>query len=104
MNYITAHKEALSKNNYVRAANARGYYWFDFSLHKIKNYEEKFGDDFNLIISGSEAEEGDFYIIPFSLVRDVFTEDNLSISEDEKRPARWVGKIRNHKFLIFHSD
>jgi hypothetical protein len=85
--FISDNREELSKNHYIRKAGAENY-WFDFSYNKLEEYRSKFGNQFCLIIFGSEIGD-DAYIMPYYSVRDLFNNDLL----DNRQ--RWIGSIRN---------
>jgi hypothetical protein len=99
-NYALQNRQELEKSNYVRVASPDTNYWVDFRPSKLKDYESKFGDNFNLIIIGDENVEGDFYTIPYWLVKTIFTEQNLYTT----LRRRWIASINFHQLNIrkFH--
>jgi len=99
-NYALQNRQELEKSNYVRVASPDTNYWVDFRPSKLKDYESKFGDNFNLIIIGDENVEGDFYTIPYWLLKTIFTEQNLYTT----RRRRWIASINFHQLNIrkFH--
>jgi hypothetical protein len=94
-NAILLKRNEYSENNYIRKAKPEDNYWFDFSYEKLSDYKKKFGANFNLILFGDENAEGDFYIIPFSEVKHIFTEEHFS-HDLKKDSKRWVGTIKNN--------
>ncbi len=62
-NYAILNRQELEESNYVCVASPNTNYWVDFHLNKMKEYESKFGENFNLVIIGDENVEGDFYKI-----------------------------------------
>ncbi len=60
-NYALQNRQELGKSNYVQLASPKNGYWVNFHFNKLKDYESKFGDEFNLIIVGDKNIEGDFY-------------------------------------------
>ncbi|MGB8983808.1 MAG: HNH endonuclease [Anaerolineales bacterium] len=99
-NYALQNRQELEKSNYVRVASPDTSYWVDFRPSKLKEYEARFGDNFNLIIIGDENIEGDFYTIPYWLVKTVFTEQNLYTATRR----RWIASINFHQLNVrkFH--
>jgi len=63
--------------------------------NKVKAYESRFGNEFCLVINGSETRE-DAYVIPFAAARRVFTESSLA-SDDR---GRWIGTIRGSTLTL----
>lgn len=95
-NYILKNRAALSVSNYIRKADPKQDYWFDFSFDRLHTYIRHFGDAFNLIIAGSELVEGDFFVIPFSSVKHMLRDSYLS----EGKRRRWIGSIRYNELKI----
>lgn len=98
MNLVVAYRDLLEKRNYVRKADPRVNYWFDFAAGKVSEYLERYGPNFNLIIVGSLDFEADFYVIPYAAIRELLTEENLSNDKSGKR--RWIGNIYGHTFKL----
>lgn len=102
INYILKDNNRIkfSANNYIRKADPKDDYWFDFSHHKLtESYFNKLGEDFNLIIFGDENNETDFYIIPYLEIKDILLDEFLSRDKSPNK-KRWVGTIKNHKLKI----
>ena len=97
MNYIALNRSLYSKRNYVLKASVDNNYWFGISQKKLDQYINREGDDFSLIIFGS-SNEGDFYIIPYSVVSPLLTESTLINSKTSR--SRWVGDIKYHQLRI----
>jgi putative restriction endonuclease len=95
-NYAYQHRDELSKSNYVRTASPNTDYWVDFHFPKLNDYRTKFGDDFNLIIIGDETIEGDFYVIPFRVVKEAFIEENIYQTPRQ----RWIASITFHQLRV----
>src|SRR5687768_16860975 len=94
-NFILRNRDTLARSNYVRKADPAVNYWFDFSYGKLQKYIERYGNNFNMIIVGSEQTENDYYVIPFSALRHMFTTEYLS----EGR-MRWIGTITSGQLRI----
>ncbi len=86
--YIFDNRTARSERHYIRKAGTQEY-WFDFSANKLNTYKSRFGLSFCMVLYGSDTEE-DAYILPYSEVASLFTEDVLD------HRARWIGNIRNN--------
>lgn len=102
MNWVKTHRKQLELSNYVLKADTNSNYWFGISRNKLDNYRVQFGSDFNIILFGSEYDEGDFYVIPFSAIHDLLKEDNLYLLEGKRQ--RWVEDIQNHILRIRNSS
>ena len=101
-------RKLLEKNNYVVKAAAASNYWFQLSKKKIDKLISENEYEFNIIIYGDDSGISDYYIIPYSEVQDLFSQENLYYSDNR---VRWVGdiksnilKIRNSKVLRNISD
>src|SRR6476469_6868470 len=97
-NFVWTNREILKKSNYIRKADPQKNYWLDFSASRLQNYINIFGNNFNVIILGSEMEEGDFYIIPFSYIKHILIDDYLSNDKDGRK--RWVGIVKENHLKI----
>ncbi len=102
MNWVKENRENLNKSNYVLKADSSSNYWFGVSEKKLNEYKSLFNFDFNIILFGSESDEGDFYVIPYLAIKDLFVESSLYNFQNKRK--RWVGDIRNHKLRIRKSD
>ncbi|BAQ60316.1 hypothetical protein GM3708_722 [Geminocystis sp. NIES-3708] len=98
INFLLKNRQLIEKKHYVRKADPNVNYWFDFFSSKLYKYQDQFGDNFCLIIIGSEKKEGDFYAIPFLLVKHIFIQEYLS--NDKREKVRWVGSIKGHLFSL----
>jgi putative restriction endonuclease len=92
--------EDLKLTNYVRKATATTKFWCDYTQQKMNKYKSKFGSEFNLVIYSELDIEYDYYIIPFSVVENLFQDKFLS--NDDRR--RWVVNITNHNFKVTNSS
>ena len=95
-NYALINRKELEKSNYVRVANPDTNYWVDFRLSKVKKYESTFGNNFNIIIVGDKNTEGDFYAIPYWLVKSIFTEQYLYTTPRQ----RWIASVDFHQLNV----
>ncbi|MGN6292447.1 MAG: HNH endonuclease [Chitinophagaceae bacterium] len=101
MNWVKANRAQLEQSNYVLKADTGSNYWFGISQTKLNDYRTLFDSNFNVILFGSEENEGDFYTIPFLAIQDLLKEQNLYFFEEKRK--RWVGDIRNHILRIRNS-
>lgn len=101
MNKVLEQRKELETRHYVLKADSSSSYWFGLSNKKIKEYYSKFGEGFNIIIQGNDALVGDYYVIPFSSIKDLLVPTNLYITEERER---WVGDIKNHILRLRQSN
>jgi hypothetical protein len=83
--FIYENRNSLAERHYVRQAKS-GRYWFDFYSKKLEAYRKRYGENFCLIIVGSEITD-DAYIIPYRAAQRVFVPEAL----DHRR--RWIGTV-----------
>lgn len=95
-NYALLNRKELEKSNYVRVASPNTNYWVDFRQSKLKEYIEKFGDNFSLVIIGDENVEGDFYSIPYWFVKTILTDQNLYTTPRQ----RWIASVNFHQLNV----
>jgi hypothetical protein len=82
----------IHQRHYVRKATA-GNHWFDFMASKAADYRSRFGDNFCLIVNGSETID-DAYIIPWTIARGAFTDTAVDAR------GRWVGTIKGSTMTL----
>lgn len=99
MNHVLKNRSILSKTNYVLKADISTEYWVGLSKSKIIQYEQKFGENFNIIIFGGQHLTGDFYIIPYNYLKDAFTQDSLYPGRQ-----RWIADIKSHTMRFRKSN
>lgn len=99
-NFVAQNRKELEKSNYVRKATPKTNYWFSIYRSKLSEFQNKFGDDFNIVFFGDESVEGDFFTIPFQDVKHIFQDDFLS--NDQQSSARWVGNIKHFRLIVSH--
>ena len=101
-NLVLQNRGNLEAENYIRKADPESNYWLDLSRNKITRFIHEFDNNFNIIIAGDKNSEGDFFVIPFSVMSDILTDDCLS--NDKNGKNRWVGRIKNFQLKINNSD
>ena len=90
--YIFQNRKTLSKQHYIRNATTESH-WFDFTESKLKAYVRQFGDDFCLVVNGSNKDD-DAWVMPYRLVKHFFTEKTIRKERD-----RWMGTIQNDSII-----
>lgn len=60
MNWVKINRETLEKSKYVLKADTNSNYWFGVSQKKLNDYRSLFNSDFNVILFGSDDNEGEF--------------------------------------------
>jgi 5-methylcytosine-specific restriction endonuclease McrA len=91
-NFVFDNRDNLSQFNYIRKAGS-GDYWFDIRVSKLTTYKENFGDEFCIILFGSENND-DSYVLPFSKIKDLFAYEYLY------KDIRWIGSIVDDNLRI----
>ena len=94
--FVTANRAALRRRHYVRDATAANR-WFDFASSKVQQFERRYGDDFCLVVNGSEDAD-DAYVLPYRFARQVFKAEHL----DSR--GRWVGTIVGDHLKLGKAD
>lgn len=94
-------KNYPKRSNYVLKATHKTDYWFGLEYARIQHYDEITNGRFNIVIYSSSDAEGDFYAIPFALIRSVLQENSLIKSKTRRR---WVGNIRYHILKFRNSE
>ena len=88
-------RKNLKRKHYVRKADPKQEYWFDFSASKLEKYKYRTHNEFNLIIAGSEDKNNDFYIIPYPAVVHMCVE--FSLQTGIKKNRWWMGYFKVSK-------
>lgn len=84
---IAENQDTLSQRHYIRNARTRTY-WFDFTAGQVESYRRRYGNDFCLVLNGSD-EVDDAYILPYAEVSAFF---DPALTDDRNR---WIGTVRN---------
>jgi hypothetical protein len=74
--FIKQNLRDLKSRHYIRKATSHNY-WVDFASGKLLEYEAKYDRDFCLVVNHSET-SNDAYVIPVSVARQLFRDDNLN--------------------------
>lgn len=90
-NFVSINREKLARKHYVRKASVSSNYFFSIYYKELSTYQEKFGNDFNVIFYGNDDLETDYYSIPFLFLKDILIPQNLY-----QKQKRWAGDIKNH--------
>jgi putative restriction endonuclease len=98
MNAVLKREDDLGYANYILHPSPDHNYWANISAGRLGDFVARRGDAFNLVIVGSPKDEGDFYAIPYPVVKQALTEEFRSI--DWTGRVRWVATIRNHQLKV----
>ena len=90
--YVADNRNRLGRRHYVRKAGA-GDYWFSVYYNRVRRYQNDYGDDFCLVLYGSDSVD-DAYVIPFRVVASLFTPSSLYPDD------RWIGSIKSDSLDI----
>jgi hypothetical protein len=71
--------------------------WSGFQKSVIDKLKKKFGDDFYIVIWSDRSKENDFYNIPFSKLKHLFTDEHKMTG---KFKNRWTAEIIDGNFLM----
>ncbi len=82
---IARDRAELRRRHYIRQATAFNH-WFDFTASRVAQFTARYGDNFCLVINGSNSID-DTYIIPFSRAKTTFSPDALDYR------GRWIGTV-----------
>jgi len=100
-NIALINRPTLREYHYVQKADPSVNYWFELAYSRIEHYSSTSGDNFALVIVGSEHEEADFYVIPYIEVKSILVKTTMS--KTQRGYKRWIGSITNHKLRINNS-
>ena len=95
-NFLLENRLDLEKFHYIRKADASTDYWFSFNQGKLERYLNNYGENFCLVLVGSDNNE-DSYVMPYREVKSIFSVENLVPKN------RWVGTVRNDILRIHGS-
>jgi len=97
-NNIESKRKAIEKRHYILKANLPNYF-FNARPSKIQKYRNKYKDDFCFILYQT-SQLSDCYVIPFSKLKNLFTQENLVIQENPSPSPRWLGTISNGQLKL----
>ena len=80
----------MATGDYVRQADPRRDYWFDFAESEILR-RRKHHAELTLVLVDDRLNPRTGFRIPYDVVGDMFVECNLSKTSDGRR--RWTGKV-----------
>jgi putative restriction endonuclease len=98
MNEILRREAELHDHNYILHPSPNHNYWANISSGRLQEYVARCDGKFNLIIVGSANDEGDFYAIPYSVLKQALTKEFLTT--DKTGRLRWVATIREHQLKV----
>lgn len=97
-NAVLAREGDLRDGNYILHPSPDHNYWANLSGGRLEQFVARCGDAFNIVIVGSPHDEGDFYAIPYPVIRQALAEEHRSI--DRTGRVRWVATIRSHQLKV----
>jgi hypothetical protein len=97
-NAVLEREDALRDANYILHPSPDHDYWANISAGRLEAFIARRGDAFNLVIVGSPNDEGDFYAIPYPVVKQALTGEFRS--SDQTGRVRWVATIKNHQLKV----
>ena len=100
-NYILQNLHRLKRRHYVLLAN-QAEHWFNASPTVMKKYIAQYVDDFCLILYRNDPND-DAFIMPFGLIKSVFTEENLAVASTSP-VGRWHGSVKVDYLSIRGAD
>lgn len=98
MNAILKCEDDLRDSNYILHPTPDNHYWVNISAGRLRKFVARCGDAFNIVLVGHENEEGDFYAIPYRVLKEALTESFLS--NDKTSRARWIAQIKHHQIKV----
>lgn len=98
MNYVLQHKQVLSSRNYILHPERARAYWANISRGPLNRYLDQCGDAFNIVIVRSSTVTGDFYAVPFRVLKSVLVDEYLT--GDRTGRARWTVYIQRHQLKV----
>src|SRR6516164_6593734 len=98
MNIVVQRKEELLDSNYILHPERARAFWANISGGRLKEYLGRCGEDFNIVIVGNSAAQGDFYAIPYRLLKSALVDQYRS--GDKTGRMRWVVNIVHHQLKV----
>ena len=98
MNIVVQHKEDLSDRNYILHPERARAYWANISGGRLKEYLGRCGEAFNIVIVGDSSAHGDFYAIPYGVLKSALVDEYRS--GDKTGRVRWVAYILHHQLKV----
>lgn len=98
MNIVVQRKEEFSDSNYILHPERARAYWANISAGRLKEYLDRCGEAFNIVIVGNSAARGDFYAIPYRILKSALVDEYRS--GDKTGRVRWVAYILHHQLKV----
>lgn len=98
MNIVVQRKEDLSDSNYILHPEHARSYWANISGGRLKEYLDRCGEAFNIVIVGNSTAHGDFYAIPYGVLKSALVDAYRS--GDKTGRVRWVAYILHHQLKV----
>jgi putative restriction endonuclease len=98
MNLVVQRREELSHSNYILHPEHARAYWANISGGRLNEYLTRCGEEFNIVIVGKSAADGDFYAIPYRVLKSALADEYRS--GDKTGRVRWVAYILHHQLKV----
>jgi hypothetical protein len=98
MNIVLQRREELSSGNYILHPERARAYWANISGGRLNDYLRRCGEAFNIVIVGDSAADGDFYAIPYRVLRSALVDEYRT--RDKTGRIRWVAYILHHQLKV----
>src|SRR5258708_5131260 len=95
MNIVVQRKEEFSDSNYILHPERARAYWANISGGRLNEYLARCGESFNIVIVGNTADDGDFYALPYQVLKSALVKEYRT--GDKTGRVRWVAYILNHQ-------
>lgn len=96
-NFLKTEHTQLKTRHYILKTSLPNFF-FNFRPSVMEKYKTSYGEDF-MLICWRDSEKLDAYFFPYSEVKHVFTEENLTIQNNTSCP-RWLGTINNQTLSL----
>ena len=100
-NWALENRELLKRNNNYtiladsELADGQHQYFINLRPSKLKQLRNRTNGEFNIVVIGDRKFERDYFVIPYNLVKELLTEENLT------HDKRWLIQIVRDTFTIF---
>jgi putative restriction endonuclease len=98
MNIVVQRREELSDSNYILHPERARAYWANISGGRLNEYLGRCGEAFNIVIVGNSTAHGDFYAIPYRVLKSALVREYRS--GDKTGRVRWVAYILHHQLKV----
>ncbi len=96
MNAVLKREDDFRDANYILHPSRKNQYWTNITSGRVEEYRAQWGEAFNVVIVGDTADEGDFYAIPYPVLKPFLVEQYIA----RGKQVRWIVSIRDHQFKV----